>query len=195
MDQLNGDDIGRLVYLGLLGAVIVGSYLAHTRLEAAKSLQQALIWVLIFVGFIAGYGLWNDMKYSNSSSAVMTDSGVISVPKGRDGHYHVKAEVNGREISFLVDTGASQIVLTQMDARRAGLEPASLDFNSTAGTANGVVSTAPVVLDSLKVSEIEDKRVRAYVNGGELDVSLLGMDYLDRFSRVEFRNDRMYLTR
>lgn len=55
--------------------------------------------------------------------------------------------------------------------------------------------TASVRLDSLRIGPIEDRRVRAFVNGGAMDGSLLGMTYLQRFARVEIEGGRMVLHR
>ena len=104
--------------------------------------------------------------------------------RGRDGHFHLTAQVNGAPVRFLVDTGASDVVLTRDDAVRVGLDPARLDFTRRAMTANGPVMTAPVRLDRVAVGELEARTVPAVVGGGELFQSLLGMSYLDGFRRI-----------
>ena len=117
------------------------------------------------------------------------------MPRGRDGHYSLTLQINGVDVDFLVDTGASQVVLTQQDAARVGLNPDKLAFIGTAFTANGEVRTAPVRLDTVDLGGIRDTRVRASVNGGEMSGSLLGMSYLNRFDSIEIRGDRLILTR
>ena len=64
-----------------------------------------------------------------------------------------------------------------------------------ATTANGEVSMAPVRLDKIAVGAFQDRNVRAVVNGGDLETSLLGMSYLNLFSSIEITQDRMTLTR
>jgi aspartyl protease family protein len=56
-----------------------------------------------------------------------------------------------------------------------------------------MVATAPVRLGSVRFGDMLDTGVPAQVNGGELDTSLLGMAYLDRFARIEISGDRMRL--
>ena len=58
-----------------------------------------------------------------------------------------------------------------------------------------MVQTAPVRLDSLALGPITDRNVAAWINGGDLDQSLLGMDYLHRFSNIQFSDGRMILSR
>jgi aspartyl protease family protein len=95
--------------------------------------------------------------------------------------------VNGSRVTFLVDTGASDIVLSPADARRIGFDPDSLVFDQLASTANGTVSGATIRLDSLAVGTIEMNGLPATVNGAEMSESLLGMEFLSRLRgwRVE----------
>ena len=88
-----------------------------------------------------------------------------------------------------------QIVLTKADARKAGLNTDDLAFVGRAYTANGEVRTAPVRLERVAVGPLVDEDVRAVVNEGELDQSLLGMEYLQRYSSVEITNGTLVLTR
>ena len=96
---------------------------------------------------------------------------------------------------FGVDTGATQIVLSKEDARSAGLDVDDLVYLGRAYTANGEVRTAPVRLDRFTIGPIEDTNVRAVVNDGAMEGSLLGMDYLQRFSSVEIGGGKLVLTR
>lgn len=98
-------------------------------------------------------------------------------------------------MDFVIDTGATEMVLSLEDARRVGLDTAALAYVGQARTANGVVPIAQVVLDEVALGGISDTNVRASVNGGQMDGSLLGMGYLERFSKIEIEGDRLVLTR
>jgi len=165
-------DTGQIIALGFLALLVisfVSSLLAH------GGLRNAAIWALIVLGFI-------------------TDT-QIEVPKGADNHFRLTLIINGVPIEFLVDTGASQVVLTQADAARVGLNPDDLPYIGTAFTANGEVATAPVRLDTVELGNLRDTRVRASVNSGDMDTSLLGMSYLSRFESIEIRRDTLILSR
>lgn len=192
---MDGDQLGRLIYLVLLGSVIGGYFLLEGRKRMGKMAQQAAIWGLIFIGMMAGYGLWSDIRSTGPRQQIVAEEGRIEVPRAPDGHYHLTLQVNGQPIPFVVDTGATNLVLTRADAARVGIDTDELAFVGTASTANGTVRTAPVRLDSVEIGPFRDTRVRAWVNGGEMDGSLLGMDYLQRFSSVEFTGGRLVLTR
>jgi aspartyl protease family protein len=192
---MDADQIARLVYLGLIAAALSGWFFMQLRGNLGRSLQMLAVWALIFVGVIAAYGLWNDIRREVAPTQSMLAGNVVSVPRGPDGHYRLLVEVNGTPVDFIVDTGASDIVLSRQDAARAGLAPETLAYTGMAQTANGTVRTAPVRLGTVRLGEITDTDLRAVVNEGDLDVSLLGMGYLDLFNRIEIAGDELILTR
>jgi len=189
------DQIMQMTYLMLLATAIGGSFIAANRDNLGKTAQQAVIWGLIFVGVVAAYGLWGDVSSNVISRQTVFDDSRIEVPRSRDGHYYLTLDVNGAPITFVVDTGASDVVLTQKDAQRAGINPDNLRYFGAASTANGVVNTAPVVLDRVALGSIIDTRIPAVVNGGEMRGSLLGMTYLGLYARIEITNDTLVLSR
>ncbi|WP_171210649.1 TIGR02281 family clan AA aspartic protease [Ruegeria sp. HKCCA5426] len=193
---MDGDSIARIAYLGLLGAAVVAWFISQNRQTLNKTLQQAMAWVFIFIGVIAVVGLWEDIRTTVGPAPQMTVTDeTIEVPRAHDGHYYLPVVVNGEPITFLVDTGASQIVLSAQDASRVGIDPDQLNYFGRAATANGEVRTAPVRLETFTVGPITDQNVSAWINEGELHKSLLGMDYLHRFSNIQFADGRMILSR
>lgn len=192
---MTAGDWPRLIYLGLLVVVLASAFLVHNRGNLGRVAQQAAIWGLIFVGTIAAIGLWSDMRSTVLPRQTVVSAGKVEVPRSPDGHYYVTAAVNGVNVDFVIDTGATDMVLSQADAARIGLNPDNLAYLGTAQTANGVVRTAAVRLNSVTLSGIEDHNVRALVNQGQLDGSLLGMGYLGLFARIEIADGKMILTR
>ncbi|WP_375255881.1 TIGR02281 family clan AA aspartic protease [Yoonia sp.] len=192
---MSTDQIMQLTYLVLLGAAIGGSAIIAGRSNMGKMAQQAAIWALIFVGVIGAYGLWDDISRDVNPRQALVDEATISVPRGPGGHYRLRLEINDTPVDFIVDTGASQVVLSQADAERIGFDPRTLDYSRIANTANGVVRTAPVILNDVSLEGVTDRGVRAVVNAGELETSLLGMTYLGLYDRIEIANDELLLVR
>lgn len=192
--RMNTDQILQLTYLVLLGAAIAGSYIFANKNNLSKVAQQAAIWGMIFIGTIAAAGLWGDISRDIAPRQAVSGSEIV-LPRSPDGHYYITLDINGAPIDFVVDTGASQVVLTQNDARRAGLDPDELRYLGIARTANGEVRTAAVQLDTVSVGPYTDTRLRATVNGGEMDKSLLGMTYLGLYDSISIADGKLILSR
>lgn len=193
---MNGFEWGNLIYLGLLLAMVLSWFVAQNRRSIGKLAQQALAWGLIFVGVIAAIGVWDDIRQTIvPTQSVLTETGQIEVPRARDGHYYLTLVINDEPVDFLIDTGASQVVLSHSDAERLGLVTPELAYTGRAMTANGEVRTAPVRLDSVELGPVLDRNVRAWVNEGEMDKSLLGMSYLQRWNRIEITGNALVLSR
>jgi len=189
-------DYPRLVYLGLLAAVLLGSVLMTRRGAFKKAAFQGGIWLVIFAALIAAVGIWQDIRSpQNNALNVTNQDGNVVISQGADGHYKVKILVNDQLLTFLVDTGASHVVLTQKDAKALGFKLENLQFWNTAMTANGPVSTAPVRLREMTLGPYNDRNVSASVNSGEMKYSLLGMSYLNLYSSIEISQQKMILKR
>lgn len=191
---MDGNDYGRLIYLVLLLLAVGGYVVVEFRHRMGQALRVAAAWSLIFVGVIAGYGLWNDIRPDLIPRQMVSETGEIAVPRAADGHFYVTLDVGGTPVRFLADTGASNMVLSKTDAARLGIDPAGLVYLGSAQTANGTVRTARVDLPSVALGPFRDDSLAAWVNEGEMDMSLLGMDYLSLY-RVEIAGDSMVLRR
>ena len=193
---MSGDNLAFLFYFSLLLLFVGAGVLYRNRGRLSQTLQQVSVWVLIFVGVVIAYGFSDTLQSQLlPSRASRIDAGSYTLQRQGDGHFYLTLEVNDTPIEFVVDTGASQVVLTQSDARKLGFDPDNLAFLGRAYTANGVVKTASVVLDRVRLGEIEDFNVQAEVNGGDMDGSLLGMTYLSRFQELSIRGNTLTLTR
>jgi len=196
MRDLSNDDQAVLVYLILILLVVGGSMIISSRGQLNKTLQQLAIWGLIFVGAIGAYSLKDRIEASlYPERAFISEQGTVIFNRARDGHFYAEVEVNGKKVEFVIDTGASDIVLSQRDAEYLGYPVEDLIYSGRANTANGVVPMAQVTLDSLTLGRFTDHNLRATVNGGELNTSLLGMRYLKRFRKIEIAGSRLTLTR
>ncbi|KIT18083.1 retropepsin-like aspartic protease family protein [Jannaschia aquimarina] len=191
-------DSMRAIYLFLLLAALGIPFLISQRHRIGQTLQYAAIWGFVFLGAFLVYADRDSiMNTLSPTQRVTTAEGMsaIEVPLGRDGHYHMVLDINGAPVRFVVDTGASDMVLTREDAARAGIDLDGLRFLGRAFTANGPVATADVRLDEVRLGDQVDRNVRAVVNDGEMFQSLLGMSYLSEFGRIEIEDGRLRLIR
>jgi aspartyl protease family protein len=191
---MDSETTGRLLYLVLLLAAVGGWIIVEYRKRMGEALRTAAAWGLIFIGVMAGYGLWNDVRTDIAPQQMVSEAGTIEVPRAEDGHYYLTLDINGTPVQFLADTGATNMVLSDRDARRIGIDPETLVYIGAAQTANGTVRTARVELPSVTLGPYQDDDFTAWVNQGEMSGSLLGMEYLSLY-RVEIAGDRMILRR
>lgn len=189
---MDGDTLARVGYLAIILVALGGWVMVEFRQRMGQALRMALAWGLIFVGVMAGYGLWSDIRRDVMPIQEVAADGAVEVPRAADGHYYLTLMINGTGVPFMVDTGASGMVLSARDAERLGIDAAELAFRGQATTANGVVRTARVVLPLVELGPFRNADFGAFVTEGELDQSLLGMDYLGQF-RMEFDGGKLIL--
>lgn len=189
-----------LCWLALAG----GSIAAMQRHGWRENLRNAVIWVTLAIALVAGYSVRRELADFGREIlaamvpglAIMRGPGLVRVKQSNDGHFYVRAVVNGHSVRFLVDTGASMTVLTSDVALRLGFNVRGLDYSMAAYTANGPTFAAPAQLESITIGGISIENIEAAVlRPGQLDTPLLGMSFLNGLSSVRFEGDTLILHR
>lgn len=128
------------------------------------------------------------------TAALAVVSVEASINRSWDGHFRAIAQVNGRDVGLLVDTGASLVLLRHDDAMRIGIPLNELDFSIPLTTANGKSYVAPFVIEQLTIGDLTLQDVRAAVaQEGALHSSLLGMSFLEKLNETVIQKNRMIL--
>lgn len=117
----------------------------------------------------------------------------LALPRGPGGHYFLTARVNGVDMTFLVDTGATDVALGAEHAKKLRLQLQDKDYTKRYRTANGIVRGAPVALRQVQAGRLRLLDVEASVLEGPLDMPLLGMSFLNRLKGYEVRGDQLVL--
>jgi aspartyl protease family protein len=184
--------------------VLLSSSLTYLRrIDLAQTARMAAIWLVIVGVIMAGYALRGDVAQLGREAQLMLNPTAAQNlgPKqwvlGRyaDQAFHVKGAVNGSPTQFMIDTGATDIVLAPDDAARAGIVVRDADFKTAYGTANGVGMGARVIVKSLEVGPYRLKDVPVSINKAAMDTSVLGLAFINRMERVVIQDDRMILVR
>ena len=183
----------RGLYLGILLLAFGGWALVEYRGRMGLALRSAAAWGLIFLGLLAGLGLWNDLR-PRLLPGQQTSGAALTTTRAEDGHFYLTLEIGGEPIPFMVDTGASGVVIGRRDAQRLGIETEGLAYLGQAQTANGTVRTARIWLKDVRLGDWRDADIPAYVTDGDMERSLLGMDYLHLY-RIEMDGAQMRLIR
>lgn len=202
---LENDQFARAVSLSLMAAWI-GLGLFSGRFPAGTNLRNVAIWLTMFLVIAAGYQYRRPLQdfastmtlglVPSSPQTARGANGGVEVSLGRydSGHFEANAQVNGQSVRFMVDTGASSIVLSNRDAATAGIDLASLKFTVPVSTANGNALAAIARLDEMSIGGIVRRNMPALVAAeGAMDQSLLGMDFLDTLKGYSVDQDRMVL--
>jgi aspartyl protease family protein len=198
--ERSNDDAASLIQLLIILGLVSSSVIFVRRSQVPEILRNLAIWTGIFALLAVGYAYQDSFKAVGTRvmseivpGYAMTSGSGEMVLTERGGHFFVTGEAGGIPIVFLIDTGASDIVFSPSDARRIGLDTASLDYTRSAMTANGVVRGAPGRLESLKIGALTLKDVPITINEAEMETSLLGMNFLRRLKSYEVRGRQLYL--
>jgi aspartyl protease family protein len=115
----------------------------------------------------------------------------IVLSAGSGGHFVTQGSINGKAVSFLVDTGATHVSLSQTMAEQIGLDYRN-GQRSVGNTANGQVVVYNVTLNTVRIGDVQVYNVEAAVLPAGLERVLLGNSFLTRF-QMKRENDKMTL--
>ena len=160
-----------LMWVGVMGVLALGFAYQEPLRQAAIRLRS---------GFIPGY-------------PVQTAPREMVISESEGGNYLVYGTINGIRIRFLIDTGASDIVLSPSDARRVGIDFNLLDFDHSFETANGGGRGAISNVGELVVGDARFSNVAVSVNKTDMNSSLLGMTFLKHFKSFNFSEGKLTL--
>jgi len=146
-----------------------------------SKLGRRMLWIAA-IGLLGGlYLLFSMLENGGSGTVSSVDSNgaaMVVLEQDRNGHYEAEGQINGRSVTFLVDTGATDVALPESTARALGL-----DFGPRVQvmTAAGPSSAWVTRLDEVTVGGIRRKNVRATIIAGEFNGILLGMSFLKHY--------------
>ena len=198
----DGDsDTPRIVYLLALFVLVGGGLFSRIARRPSQAVQHAGIWLGIGLVVLLGYSYRSELgavaqRLSgelNPSAGQAIDGQQMRFTAGADGQFRVEATVGSTPMTFLVDTGASEVMLSPADARRLGYEPSTLAYTRIYQTANGTVRGAPVTIPEISIGPIRLTNVEASVNEHDADGSLLGMSFLGRLSGYQVSGNTLTL--
>ena len=205
-----GVDSTTFGYLAFLLALLVfvgGGMLGSYRGRVGALARDAVTWLALGLGLVTLYAYKDALMpiaarvvgelLPGSAMTVEQSAGGLTevrIRKRLDGHFTANARVNGKKISMIVDTGASSIVLTPEDAKKAGIDVNKLTYRVPVLTANGRTVAARVRLEKVSIGPLDRKNVDALIaQPGALTQSLLGMSFLSRLRSYEFSGDFLTL--
>jgi aspartyl protease family protein len=174
-------DQGPYLVFTIIALVFVASSLIGMRLPIGKALKMALAWVAIFgIGFVlfsfrSEFSSFGQRLRAEATGTPIEEGGEVRIPIADDGHYWAWAKLNGEDVRFMVDSGASVTTVSRATARAAGMPIGTQ--RTIVSTANGRVWVTKATADSLQVGSIRREDFPVDINEQD-DVNLLGMNFL-----------------
>lgn len=196
------DKLMQAVYLlAFLALIMFG---LGRSISIGKTLKYLAIWVALLIALIYAYSFRDDLNtaYMRVKGELLPTvpqgdgSGSVTLRRNIDGHFAARVIVNGKPATFLIDTGASSVVLPWSVANDLGYDPQSLSFIVTVGTANGNAVAAPIRIGRMELGDIVLENVEAMVvEEGKLSQPLLGMSFLNRLHGYDVTGSTLTLRR
>ncbi|MGE0087444.1 MAG: TIGR02281 family clan AA aspartic protease [Desulfococcaceae bacterium] len=186
------EDSGEILYALVMAAfvtyLIAGSWNRLGNAEIRRFIRHGLLWIVIFAVFALGHSYRFELARVRDrvlgniipGRTVYSEPGKMVFQISPDGHFYIRAEVDGVPVRFLADTGATDIVLSPKTARRIGFDPEKLRFDRIYQTANGQGRGASVILKRMKIGDLNMENIDASVNESAINESLLGMSFFNR---------------
>ena len=171
----------------LMAAMLVLGTLMTRREPAAKMITMALAWVAIFgAGFILftfrdNLGWVAQRLKAEAVGSPVEEGKETRIPMAIDGHFWVNAKVNGHDVRFLVDSGATTTTIDRKTAEGLGVE-ISAHRDQYVRTGNGIVRVASGRAGDLTIGSISRHDVDLEITDND-DLNVLGMNYLSSLSR------------
>jgi aspartyl protease family protein len=180
--------------LGLLGSLVIRRVPAFGRLLRSLSTLGLMGVLLLVVLQLSRLDSRFDMAVPQLGLPKQVVEGrETRVPLAPDGHYWLRATVNGAPVNFLVDTGATLTAVSAETAERVGLEPRGAGIPVRMQTANGSVAAQLTTIDELKFGNVAARGIDAIIAPGLGPTNVIGMNVLSRLASVQFADGTMIL--
>ena len=171
----------------LMAIMLVLGGLMTRREPIAKLLTMALAWIAIFgAGFVLftfrdNFGWLTQRLKAEAVGTPVQQGRETRIPMAIDGHFWVDAKVNGKDVKFLVDSGATMTTIDRETAAAAGV-PLSERRDQFVRTGNGIIRVSSSRADEIQVGDIVRRDVGVQIADND-DLNVLGMNYLSSLSR------------
>ena len=174
------------VYILMAMMLVLGSLMSR-REPFARALTMALAWIAIFAGGFVLFTFRDDLGYvaqrlrAEATGEPVIQGQEIRIPMAIDGHFWVDGRLNGKQVKFLVDSGATMTTIGRGTAARTRMTVSPVR-NQIVRTGNGFIRVASGRADTLIVGSIERTNVTVHVADGD-DLNVLGMNFLSSLQR------------
>lgn len=206
------DQAAQAIFLILVISMVASGLLAR-RLPLMRLVTWAVAWaILIFVGFLLFRAIepqitqWQQSRRGGEmiiapepaasgarSTSDMVHGNIVRIPMSGDGHYWVDAKLNGQNIRFLIDSGASITAIGQQSASTLPLRPDPGTSMAVVQTANGPVNAQRAIIAEMEIGPIHASDLPVLVSPAFGSMNVLGMNFLGKLKSWRVENGEMIL--
>jgi aspartyl protease family protein len=194
-------DKARLIWLATILILGSGAVVFAKNIRVAEVVRNIALWVGVILVLILGYMYRDDLQevgYRFRSELVpqypvQLSARTATISADESGAFRIIGKVDGTRVTFLVDTGASDVVLSPADARRIGIDNSTLHYSRDFETAHGIGHGAQTLVHTLSVGPVSFHDVPISINQSPMSFSLLGMAFLKRLGSFEIHDRQLIL--
>ena len=199
---MNSDQLPSATVSIIVLVMLIAGLLSSKRVSFSQAIKYSVLWLLFGLIIVILYSYrfeFTELKNRVAGSINPTkprldrEKRQIVIKISDDGHYYLRAEINKKNILFMVDTGATSVAISGEDAKTIGFDVKKLNYNKKYQTANGISFGASVNLDAINIDGYVINNINASVNPNLSGASLFGMSALKKFSSYQFINDTLIL--
>ena len=200
-NAISSHEWSNVIYILILVALLIMGFLRKD-LPIKKIFEFTGLWIafalvaLVLYSYRFEFFEVKDRVLSDlfPSKAINKNHKQLVLNIAQDGHYYLNVKIKNNEVRFMIDTGASDMVIDEKIALKLGYDLRNINYNKIFQTANGQSYGASISFDEVDVSGIKFYNVQASITNSDLVIPLLGMSFLQKFYKYEFFRDKLILT-
>jgi len=200
-NSISSQELAQIIFILILIVVTVMGF-SNRKIALNQILKYLIIWIGIALVAIIIYALRfnvSDIKDQVTtdlfpSRAINKENRQLAISIAQDNHFYIILKINNKEVKFMIDTGASEVIIDKNLAREIGVDLQNLYYDKIFNTANGQVYGASINFEEVDISGVKFRNISASITESDLPVPLLGMSFLKKFKKYEFYQDKLILT-
>jgi len=200
-NAISSHEWSNVIYILILVVLLIMGF-SRKDLPTKKIFEFTGLWVLfallalILYSYRFEIGEIKDRVLSDlfPAKAINKNHEKLILNIAQDGHYYLNVKIRNQEVRFMIDTGASDMVIDEKIALKLGFDLRNINYNKIFQTANGQSYGASIYFDEVDVSGVKFYNVQASITNSDLVIPLLGMSFLQKFYKYEFFRDKLILT-
>ena len=200
-NEISSHEWSNVIYILILIALLIMGF-SRKEMPIKKIFEFAGLWILLALLALILYSYRFEVNEIKDrvlsdlfpSKAINKNHEQLVLNIAQDGHYYLNVKIKNQEVRFMIDTGASDMVIDEKIALKLGYDLRNINYNKIFQTANGQSYGASISFDEVDVSGVKFYNVQASITNSDLVIPLLGMSFLQKFYKYEFFRDKLILT-